>query len=214
VVIGNPPYVEYSKVKNTYLIKNYETESCGNLYAYIMERVSIILQPNGLSSVIIPLAAFSTDRMFNLQHIYRTNSSHLWISNFEATSNPTTLFIGVKIQLSILIMRKIKTHGGKNNIFTTSYKRCYSAERDVLFDRLYYSNVIIIDDYIVRTNDKIETNIWNNMFSKKTVNLLIGGKYALYYRNMGNFFYKLAFFQEPQYYKNNKKVTSSTVNQL
>ena len=38
VVIGNPPYVEYSKVKDDYTILAYKTESCGNLYAYVLER--------------------------------------------------------------------------------------------------------------------------------------------------------------------------------
>src|SRR3989440_2786076 len=32
VIIGNPPYVEYSKVRKEYMILGYETESCGNLY--------------------------------------------------------------------------------------------------------------------------------------------------------------------------------------
>ena len=38
VIVGNPPYVEYSKVKSEYTVKGYATESCGNLYAYLMER--------------------------------------------------------------------------------------------------------------------------------------------------------------------------------
>ena len=38
VIIGNPPYVEYSKVKKEYQIKAYKTENCGNLYAYVIER--------------------------------------------------------------------------------------------------------------------------------------------------------------------------------
>ena len=38
VVIGNPPYVEYSKVRGEYSVKGYETEDCGNLYAFVLER--------------------------------------------------------------------------------------------------------------------------------------------------------------------------------
>jgi hypothetical protein len=44
VIIGNPPYVEYSKVKKDYQIKGYETESCGNLYAFVVERCLKILK--------------------------------------------------------------------------------------------------------------------------------------------------------------------------
>ena len=36
VVIGNPPYVEYQKVKQDYTVKDYQTESCGNIYAYMV----------------------------------------------------------------------------------------------------------------------------------------------------------------------------------
>ena len=38
VVIGNPPYVEYSKAKSDYAVTGYRTEPCGNLYAFVVER--------------------------------------------------------------------------------------------------------------------------------------------------------------------------------
>ena len=38
VIIGNPPYVEYSKVRKDYRVKGYKAESCGNLYALCTER--------------------------------------------------------------------------------------------------------------------------------------------------------------------------------
>ena len=38
VIIGNPPYVEYRDVKNKYAVAGYETLSCGNLYAFVLER--------------------------------------------------------------------------------------------------------------------------------------------------------------------------------
>jgi hypothetical protein len=34
VIVGNPPYVEYSEVKDTYTVKNFVTEKTGNLYAF------------------------------------------------------------------------------------------------------------------------------------------------------------------------------------
>ena len=36
MVIGNPPYVEYSQTKKVYQIVGYESENCGNLYAYVI----------------------------------------------------------------------------------------------------------------------------------------------------------------------------------
>jgi tRNA1(Val) A37 N6-methylase TrmN6 len=212
VVIGNPPYVEYAKVKNIYTIKDYETEKCGNLYAFVMERAGTLLQKKGKLSMIIPLASFSTKRMLNLQNFFYKNGKRLYLSNFEATSNPTTLFIGVKIQLSIIIWEKNKYDDIE--IYTTAYKRCYSAERNILFDNIYYSDAIIFDNYITRKNNIFENNILKVISMKARLENLTTGKYTIYYRNMGNFFYKLAFDKEPIYYKNNEKVSSSTVSVL
>ena len=39
IVIGNPPYVEYSQVRKNYLIKGYTTEACGNLFAFFIENL-------------------------------------------------------------------------------------------------------------------------------------------------------------------------------
>jgi hypothetical protein len=33
VIIGNPPWIEYAKVKKEYTVHNYQTEACGNLHA-------------------------------------------------------------------------------------------------------------------------------------------------------------------------------------
>ena len=38
VAVGNPPYVEYSKVKRRISDTRLQTEECGNLYAFVMER--------------------------------------------------------------------------------------------------------------------------------------------------------------------------------
>mgnify|MGYP003794580689 FL=1 len=43
VVIGNPPYVEYSKVRGTYTLNGFETEKCYNLYGYVIEKSYKIL---------------------------------------------------------------------------------------------------------------------------------------------------------------------------
>ncbi|MCL4470951.1 MAG: SAM-dependent methyltransferase [Gammaproteobacteria bacterium] len=49
VVIGNPPYVEYSKVRSTYSIHRFHTEDSGNLYAFTIERSGILVDRDGRS---------------------------------------------------------------------------------------------------------------------------------------------------------------------
>ena len=71
VIIGNPPYVEYNKkdrksgkaVSDLYKIKGYKTESCGNLYAYIIERCYSISHSSSMNGYIIPSASICTPRM-------------------------------------------------------------------------------------------------------------------------------------------------------
>ena len=52
VIIGNPPYVKYSKVKKDYTISGYETESCRNLYAFTIERSLELLKSAGMCTAI------------------------------------------------------------------------------------------------------------------------------------------------------------------
>ncbi len=57
VLIGNPPYVEYSKVRDGYSVQSgYVTLPCGNLYALVMERGLGLLQRFGHLGLIVPLA--------------------------------------------------------------------------------------------------------------------------------------------------------------
>ena len=51
VIIGNPPYVEYSKVKTDYTIKGFATEDCGNLYAFVVERNKGLCSSDGRTSM-------------------------------------------------------------------------------------------------------------------------------------------------------------------
>jgi tRNA1(Val) A37 N6-methylase TrmN6 len=69
VIIGNPPYVEYSKIRNQYQIKDYRTEASGNLYTYTVERCSNLLKlSSGKLGIIVPLSGFFTERMASYQN--------------------------------------------------------------------------------------------------------------------------------------------------
>ena len=71
VIIGNPPYVEYSKVKEGYAIQGYKTEECGNLYAFILERNTSLIIKKGRTGMIVPHSAICTDRMQAVQNLFR-----------------------------------------------------------------------------------------------------------------------------------------------
>ncbi len=119
VVIGNPPYVEYSKVNDEYTIRDYVTESCGNLYAYTMERSVVLMNPQGRFSFITPISLTAAQRMAVLQSYLFEHSSTIWLSNFAL--RPAALFPGVMQRNTICITQKGEGGAG----YTTDYMTWY-----------------------------------------------------------------------------------------
>ena len=134
VIIGNPPYVEYNKkvqgvaVSDIYKLNGYKTIDCGNLYAYVLERSSVIMKEVGYISMIIPLSGHSTERMSPLvTHFYNDFGYHTHL-NLSADAHPQMLFEGVKFRLAIFCA----TNNG-SGCFSSKYTRWLADERKQLF---------------------------------------------------------------------------------
>jgi hypothetical protein len=138
VIIGNPPYVEYSKVRKDYIIKGYKTEKCGNLYAFVIEKSYSLMHNGSRQSMIVQLPMVCTDRMIPLQNVCIDNSIKLWFVSFD--DRPSKLFDGLQhIRATIFSSKKEQT---KNpTIFTTKYNRWYSEMRKHLFKILEFEMV-------------------------------------------------------------------------
>ena len=134
VVIGNPPYVEYSKVRREYRVRGFETERCGNLYAMCVQRFIQLLCKSGMFGVIVPISAVSTPRMLPLMRLLASRSS-VHIGNFAV--RPGKLFVGVDMNLSILIGASSERNE-RSPIMTTTYNRWNNFNRDYLFNTLSY----------------------------------------------------------------------------
>ncbi len=141
VVIGNPPYVEYNKrdpktnksVSDYYKIRNYKAESCGNLYAFVMERTKIITKDASYIGMIVPLSGHSTERMAPLvRNFYNAYGLRLHL-NLSADAHPQKLFEGVKFRLCVFFVSN--AHEGH---YTTKYTRWYAEERENLFKKINY----------------------------------------------------------------------------
>ena len=124
VIIGNPPYVEYSKVKSDYSVRGYATENCGNLYAFAMERSMKVLKGSGRFGMIVPLSLVSTERMSSLQSLIVNSQRSLWLSLYDVY--PCKLFEGAKQRLTIALIGESTNHV---RIFTTKYNRWKPDER-------------------------------------------------------------------------------------
>ena len=133
VIIGNPPYVEYKDVKDAYQLRGYKTETCSNLFVYVLERCTQLSRHGSEVGMIIPLSAFSTDRMIPLIAHLKSTSNKLWVANFSW--RPGKLFDGVNLQLSILLQ---KVGRQSEEVDTTRYLMWDSEARPELFSKIEY----------------------------------------------------------------------------
>jgi methylase of polypeptide subunit release factors len=133
VIIGNPPYVEYKDVKDAYQLRGYKTETCSNLFVYVLERCTQLSRHGSEVGMIIPLSAFSTDRMIPLIAHLKSTSNKLCVANFSW--RPGKLFDGVNLQLSILLQ---KVGRQSEEVDTTRYLMWDSEARPELFSKIEY----------------------------------------------------------------------------
>ena len=197
-VIGNPPYVEYSKVKSEYTIREYVTESCGNLYAYTMERSVVLMNPLGRFSFITPISLTAAQRMAVLQSYLFEHSSTLWLSNFAL--RPAALFPGVMQRNTICIMQKGESGTGH----TTDYMTWYSEERPTLFHRVSYLEIgNLRQSYsIPKVNVPDGSMALSKVLSRPTLwksHREFTGNNRVFYHNAGGYWIKT--FQFRPYYR-------------
>ena len=189
VIIGNPPYVEYKDVKENYQILDNITKSCSNLFAYILEKCTFISHVKSYIGMIIPLSAFSTDRMQPLINHIKQTSLDLYLANFSW--RPGKLFDGVNLQLTIVLQ---KIGYINNNIYTTKYILWESETRNELFSKIefiptndnklsgsipklgYEKSVLILDKL---RNERSEIG---HYFTKKSNNIVFYRRGGLYWK--------------------------------
>jgi hypothetical protein len=208
VVIGNPPYVEYSKIKNTYQLKNYETEKSGNLYAFVIERSQQLLKNDGYFGMIVPLSISCGERMNDLRKCVKTDLNNLQLLNFEIF--PSKLFDGAFQRLTIIIGNKNRQI--QENRKVTKLHRWYSIERQCLIDKIALTQVTSKE--ILPLFGKYQSNIHINIIEKLSRNKKSVAHYSkkskssffIYYQEATNYWMK-ASTQIP-FYKKNGKVES------
>ena len=190
VVIGNPPYVEYNEVKETYKIKDYQTEPCGNLYAFFMERFFRLLNSEQRYGVIVPISSVSTPRMLPLMRLLIDNSS-IHISNFAV--RPAKLFVGVDMNLSVLIGTP-HAKEKKGRISTTSYYRWNEFTRKFLFGTILYIEAAFYESCAAtpKIGLKIDGDILSKLMKYKPLARLRtkGSRNLIYYHSGGRYFRK------------------------
>ena len=145
VIIGNPPYVEYSKVKDTYQVLDYSTEDAGNIYTLVLERAIALSGGSSRIGMIVPSGGFSTARMRSYQDLMCSAFDLSHVSFFSGDANPSRLFEGVKYRLAIFLGRKGTEATAR---YTTKYIKWYAAERTNLFSRVAYERCSFQTGYL------------------------------------------------------------------
>ncbi|WP_373546569.1 Eco57I restriction-modification methylase domain-containing protein, partial [Chamaesiphon sp.] len=137
VIIGNPPYIESSKVKSLYDIQGLTTVSCGNLYAICMERSLAIMKDSALLGFVVQRPFSSTQRMKLIRNLLLENSSMVLCSTYD--DRPSKLFDGINhARIAISISQK-SLKNKEPKVYVTPYEKWYKEERERLFQVLSYS---------------------------------------------------------------------------
>lgn len=130
ILVGNPPYLEYSKNNRSYC--TFLTGSCGNLAALILEQALRFTVPGGYCGMIVPISLISAEKMKPLQNILLEH--RFWQSSYS--NRPGKLFSSVEQRLTILLIHK--EENPSREYYSTSYQHWYAAARGTLFANLRY----------------------------------------------------------------------------
>jgi len=141
VIIGNPPYVEYRKVKSTYHIPSSEYRSAvaENLYAFCVERSAQLLRNGGKFGMIVPSSAVGLDDTRCLRDLLAKRYCYLWYSTYSI--RPAKLFEGVDQRLCIVLGDGASNE--PNALFTARYRHWHAEERPALFPTLVYMSSFV-----------------------------------------------------------------------
>jgi hypothetical protein len=143
VIIGNPPYIEYQKMKQKYLLQRFRTGNCGNLYAAVVERSLALCGEEGYIGLIVPLSICGGERFGALRKTVLHNTTALWLANFEIF--PSRLFDGAYQRLSIMLAKRsldqCSTPPNPHQMYVTRIQRWYAPERPHLMRLITYTVV-------------------------------------------------------------------------
>lgn len=205
VIIGNPPYVEYSKIN--YRLTGYNTIKCGNLYPFVIERSKTLSTNSSRIGMIIPISSICTDRMIEYQKML--NSGNCWNSLYA--ERPSKLFSGAEVQLVITLM----SNSTSNITYSSTYNKWGVDYRDYLFEGISYVPIqnLIRKGSFPKIGSKTEMDILSKLNKqKKSISHLQtkNTRYFVSYRNAGGRYYKVILNYEPAFIINGVQKRSST----
>ncbi|OYT92364.1 MAG: SAM-dependent methyltransferase [Burkholderiales bacterium PBB3] len=206
VVIGNPPYVEYSKVRDCYtLIDEYAAYST-NLFAACCYRARQLC-PSGREAFIVPISLPSTDRMQALRAKLAEGGG---VYHVDFNTRPGKLFEGAEQRLTIYIRHPSKGSSRKSG----GYLNWSQAERPALFQTLSYidtTDILLRNGIWPKVRGPVEANLIRCLQKFKPLNAtkMLGGGDAIFYKNTGLRYFNSATLRPPKCWINGVATSSS-----
>jgi len=193
VVIGNPPFVEYTPRNVNYRLPTTQalaTSSCGNLYAFVAERCFALCAKSGKFSFIMPSASLCTPRMAPLFDGTLARFSLCVISLWD--ERPSKLFEGVDQQLAIFVCGKSAYQSSMLQI--NAMRHWSSSERSALFQTQGYTSVASAlreAQVIPKVASAAEVNLLQKLKSRRFIPSTTRETALLYYKNAGGRYWRL-----------------------
>ena len=206
VIIGNPPYVQYTKknpvsktsVSEQYSVNGLESYDCKNLYAYVLERSNQMVRDNGTMGMIVPISLVSSPQFDSIMSVLRRNMK-FWVSSYS--NRPGKLF-DVEQRLTIFIGNKTKTMPGTASSYnSSSYKHWYTEERENLFSCLFFqeNTMDLFDIGLSKMGTRVECQLKKKLaaFKEEKMGLMLSksDKHRVYFHNAPTYFIRAMSFE-------------------
>jgi len=204
IIIGNPPYLEARQVN--YSPRSFRTCDSAAIRAMCVERSISILQPAGATSMIVPLALVSTQRMTVVQKLLEHDAS-TWYANFAW--RPGKLFDTVNRALTIFVACR----GSEAHSYSTNYQKWNSDTRSDLVPTIRYCSIPRDRDsfWAPKLGCDVEQLILSKLLNvKKRMSDYVGrSANHIYYRTTGGLYWKVFTDFAPEFKCNGKRGHSS-----
>lgn len=182
-IVGNPPYVEISSMRNNYLpLNEFSTLGCGNLYSLVLEKtIKDMCSSNSVIGFIVPLSFVSTKRMKPIRDLYVSKCSNIKVMNFA--DRPSCLFVGVHQKLTILFAR---VGMGTDAVYTSKYMHWVKDNFSTLYDNITFVHIRVNEwgDVFPKVESVMERNILKKLLKNGDKSLIdnvaIEGKYHVW----------------------------------
>ncbi len=169
VVVGNPPYVEYSKVRKDYQVKGLSLERCGNLYALFTERSLDLLTVNRRFGFIVQAPIVSTQRMAPLRALLHKRSDFNTFATFD--DRPSKLFQGIDHCRVCIVLSRIDDSDTAGLTAATRYHKWYKEESSTLLDLVRYEFISVPRPEVVipKFRSGTELNIYDKVLNQPAI---------------------------------------------